>query len=71
MDQPGGRNPDPPAGRQRIKIAEAIETWEERANRLARYGSEHQLPDMYKLVALKKILVGKIRDCFDLWHAEK
>ena len=26
---------------------------------------------MYKMVALKKILVAKIRDCFDLWHAEK
>ena len=40
-------------------------------NRLARYGSEHQLADMFKLVALRKILVGKIRDCYDLWHSEK
>ena len=61
----------PPQAANEFKIAEAVEAREEKANRLARYGAEHQLPEMYKLVALKKILVGKIRDCFDLWHAER
>ena len=44
---------------------------EGKVNRLARYGSEHQLPDTFKLVALRNILVGQIRDCYDIWHAEK
>ena len=66
-----GEIQNPPPAANEYKIAEEIEKWEEKVNRLARYGSEHQLPDMFKMVALRKILVGKIRDCYDLWHAEK
>ena len=66
-----GEVQNPPPAANEYKIAEEIEKWEEKVNRLARYGSEHQLPDMFKMVALRKILVGKIRDCYDLWHAEK
>ena len=66
-----GEIQNPPPAANEYKIAEEIEKWEEKVNRLARYGSEHQLPDMFKMVALRKILVGKIRDCYDLWNAEK
>ena len=52
-------------------IAEAIELWEEKVNRLARHGEEFQLNEAFKKVALKKILMGKVRDNFDLWQAEK
>ena len=69
--QPGRGYPKSTARRHEYKIAEEIEKREEKVNRLGRYGSEHQLPDMFKMVALRKILVGKIRDCYDLWHAEK
>ena len=40
-------------------------------NRLEGYGVENQLPDLYKRVAFRKLLVGKIRDHFDLWDTEK
>jgi len=52
-------------------IAEAIEMWEDKMNRLARYGEEYQLSEAFKKVALKKILVGKLRDNFELWQADK
>ena len=48
------------------EVAQAIEVWLEKVNRLGRHGVEYQLPDSFKLVALKKILVGKIRDNYDL-----
>ena len=52
-------------------IAEAIELWEEKVNRLARHGEDYQSNEAYKKVALKQMLVGKVRDNFDLWQAEK
>ena len=47
-------------------ISEAIELWEEKMNRLARHGEEYQLSEAFKKAALKKILVGKLRDNFEL-----
>ena len=40
-------------------IAEAIEMWEEKVNRLARHGEDYQLSEALKKVALKHSLVGK------------
>ena len=53
------------------EIAEAIELWEEKMNRLAQHGEEFQLSDTFKKVALKRILLGKTRDNFDTWQTEK
>ena len=39
-------------------------------NRLARYGEEYKLPETGKKVAFKNMLVGKIRDNFELWEFE-
>ena len=50
-------------------IAEAIETWEEQMNRMARHGKDHELPTVYKQEAVKCILSGKIHDHDDLWVA--
>ena len=52
-------------------VAAAIELWVERSDRLARHGADYLLPDAYKKVALKRILVGKIKETFELWEAEK
>ncbi len=46
-------------------IAEEIETWEEHMNRLARHGKDYELNPVFKQEALKRILIGKIRDQFD------
>ena len=65
VSQAGGLLSPAPAANE-FKIAEAIVAREAKVNRLEGYGVEHQLPDLYKRVALRKILVGKIRDHFDL-----
>ena len=61
---------DPKPASKEEETAEAIEAWEEKMNRLARYGEEYKLPETGKKVALKKILIGKIRDHFELWEFE-
>ena len=52
-------------------VADAIEFWEEKVNRLARFGEEFQLNEAFKKAALKKILTGKVLDNFELWQTEK
>ena len=42
-----------------------------KCSRLANYGSEHELQEVYKMAALKKIIVGEAIRNFDLWSAEK
>ena len=45
--------------------------WEEKVNRLARHGEDYKLSDALKKVALKNILVGKIKDNFELWESDR
>ena len=52
-------------------VAGAIELWEEKSSRLARHGADYVLPAAYKKVALKKILIGKSKETFELWETEK
>ena len=53
------------------ELSRAIEQWEEKVNRLARHGEEYQLNESFKKVALKKILVGKILDNFNVLGIEE
>ena len=52
-------------------VAEAIEAWLERVNRLERCGTQYHLAESFKKVALKQILVGRLRDNYDLWNSNK
>ena len=52
----------PRQARREDEVAEAIEAWLERVNRLERHGEEYQLNDDYKREALTHILVGKFPD---------
>ena len=45
--------------------------WEEKVNRLARHGDDYRSPVAFWKVALKLMLLDKIRDNFELWDAEK
>ena len=62
-------NPKPAAKEE--DIAEAIEMWEEKVNRLARHGADYKLSEALKKVALKNILVGRVRDNFELWESDR
>ena len=62
---------DPKAAGSEAVISEAIEAWIAKTDRLARHGKQYELPEAYKKVALKKILVGKARENCELWESEK
>ena len=62
---------DPKLAASEAAIAEAIESWQEKSDRLARHGDEYKLPEAYQKVALKKILVGKTRENYELWESER
>ena len=61
---------NPATAAKEEEIAEAIERWEEKVNRLARHGEDYRLPEAFKEVALKQMLTGKIKDNFELWQSE-
>ena len=62
---------DPKPAAKEEEVAEAIELWEERCNRLARHGPDYEMASIFKKVVLKKILVGKTRENYELWEAER
>ncbi|MDA8584061.1 hypothetical protein N9L68_07490 [bacterium] len=62
---------DPKQASSEAGIAEAIESWQEKSDRLARHGEAHKPPEAYKDVAPKKTLVGKTREDFDFWESDK
>ena len=62
---------DPKQGSKEADAAEATEQLEEKVDRLARHGEEYQLNESFKKAAIKKILVGKILDHFELLSLEK
>ena len=57
---------------QEYYIAEEIDVWEEKVNRLARHGDDHHLSESFRKFGLQQQMpVGKIKDNFELWQAEK
>ena len=50
---------NPKAASKEEHIAEIIETWKEKVHRVARHGDAYRLPEAFKKVALKAMLVGK------------
>ena len=57
MEQPA-HIMQPKAASKEEDIAEAVEAWEEKINRLARHGDDYKMPENFKKVALQNILVG-------------
>ena len=51
-------------------IAERIRDWVQKCDRLARHGSQYELPTMYKTVALGKILIGETKKAYEAWELE-
>ena len=61
----------PSQAKKESDVSEAIADWEEHMSRLARHGKDYELSPVFKQEALKCILIGKIRDHFDLYVAEQ
>ncbi|MDA8609424.1 hypothetical protein N9L19_00755 [bacterium] len=62
---------DPKSAAKEADVADAIEVWEEKVNRLAKHGDEYRLPEIVREAAFKHMIVSKIRGAFELWEAEK
>ena len=62
-------NPKPAAKEE--DVAEAIDMWEEKVNRLARHREDYRLSEAFKKAALNNILVGKLKDNFELWESDR
>ena len=51
-------------------MAEAVDNWVARVRRLEAHGARYALPALYKVTALRKLVVGRSKDNFELWEAE-
>ena len=42
----------------------------EKCDRLAKYGTQYELPSLFKTVALQQMLIGETRRAFDVWKMD-
>ena len=68
MDQ-AARLRHPTQAAKESYIAGLIWLWQENVSRLARQGGEYQLNVACKKLALKQMLVGKLKDNIEQWQA--
>ena len=60
----------PEAPKKQEDLADAVDTWVERVKRLEAHGDKYALPALYKVTALRLLMVGTSKDHFELWGAE-
>ena len=51
-------------------LTEKVEEWVQKLDQMAKYGSQHDLPAIYKTAALQKMLIGESRRMFENWRLE-
>ena len=61
-------NPNPV--KKEEDIADHVEDWVQKCDRLARHGAQYELPTMYKTVALGNILIGETKRAYESWKLE-
>jgi hypothetical protein len=61
-------HPDP--AKKEEDLADAIGQWSERVKRLEAHGTKYALAPLFKVAALRLMLVGRARDLFETWEAE-
>ena len=47
-----------------------VEEWVEKCDRLAKYGAQYALSEIFKTVALQQMLIGETRRAFDRWRMD-
>ena len=45
--------------------------WQNKMRRLEAHGDEFKLAPVFKINALRTLMIGKSKDYFDLWEADK
>ena len=61
-------HPDPP--KKEEDLAEFVDQWTERVRRLEAHGDKYALPALYKVTALRYLMVGKSKELFEIWESE-
>ena len=62
-------HPDPP--KKEEDIAECLDNWVERVRRLEAHGSKYALPPLYKVTAMKLLMVGRAKENYEIWEADR
>ena len=61
-------HPDPP--KKEEDLYEELDKWIERVRRLEAHGEKYVLPPLYKVTALRLLMVGKAKEHFEIWEAD-
>ena len=62
-------HPEPP--RREEEFAEHVEMWQDRMRRLEAHGGEYILAPVFKINALRMLMISKAKEYFDLWEADR
>ena len=62
-------HPDPP--KKEEELSEHVDAWQDKMRRSEALGDEYKLPAMYKINALRMLMIGKSKEYFDLWEVDK
>ena len=60
----------PPAVKHESETTARVEEWVEKCDRLSQYGTQYELPALFKTVALQQMLIGETRRAFDVWKMD-
>ena len=61
-------HPDPP--KKEEDISECLDNWVERVRRLEGHGTKHARPPLYKVTAMKLLMVGRAKENYEIWEAD-
>ena len=61
-------HPDPP--KREEEIAECLDNRVERVRRLESHGTKYALPPLYKVTAMKLLMVGRAKENYEIWEAD-
>ena len=61
-------NPDPV--KREADLENAVDRWADCNRKLEAHGNQFGLAPLYKVIALKKLMVGRAKEHFDIWEAE-
>ena len=62
-------HPAPP--KKEEDLAEHVEMWQDKMRRLEAHGDGFKMAPVIKINALRTLMIGKVKEYFDLWEADK
>ena len=62
------RHLEPP--KKEEELSECIDHWVERVRRFDAHGTKYALPALYKVTALRLMMIDKAKEHFEIWEAE-